>query len=592
MVFEQFDVPGLSQYSYIIGCGGAVAVIDPKRDIDTYLEYAERNGLRIAYVLETHIHADFASGALALAEATGAELCLSAYDEGETYSYAFAHRKLQDGDELKLGKIKLRTLHTPGHTPEHISFLLTEPERSEHPLALFSGDFLFIGSVGRPDLLGEAEKLELAKKLYRSVQSLAALPDGTMIFPGHGAGSLCGAGMAQQDQSTLGYERASNPFLKPQTEQMFLETVLGSIPEFPDYYRRMKTLNAAGAPAFSQLPGGEQLAVQEFANKRKDANAVVLDLRRPEAFGGAHIPGSINIGAGQNLSMWAAWVLPYDQPILLVGDAETDLEAARRSLIRVGLDAAIGSLRGGIAAWLESGREQAQLPQVSVRELQTVLADSKAITVLDVRSPGEWKSGSYRRSHPRLRRRPAQASCGGARRQAAVCRLRQRLPVQHRGQRTGAPRSRAAYERQRRHERVEQAEPARGEAMRHHHGQARAEGGNDAARVCRAGVGRIPGCRVSRFARRIGGRRGHCAHAGPRPARRRALRHWSLSDLGDWDLLRSAGRASARRILQHADWALPRDCNYFGCNLRGHALHEHANQMDRNCVWLCAALLG
>jgi hydroxyacylglutathione hydrolase len=393
MVFERFDVAGLSHYSYIVGCGGAVAVIDPKRDIDTYLEYAERTGLRIAYVLETHIHADYASGARALAEATGAELCLSAYDEGETFSYAFPHRELHDGDELTLGKIKLRTLHTPGHTPEHISFLLSEPEHGEYPTALFSGDFLFIGSVGRPDLLGEAEKHELAKKLYRSVQNLADLPDGLMIFPGHGAGSLCGSGMAQRDQSTLGYERASNPFLKPQTEQTFIDTVLSTVPEFPDYYRKMKKLNAAGAPAFSQLPGGEQLKVKEFEARLQDTNAIVLDLRRPEAFGGAHIPGSINIGAGQNLSMWAAWVLSYDQPILLVGDANTDLDAARRSLVRVGLDSVVGSLRGGIATWLESGREQAHVPQVSVRELQTVVANPGAITVLDVRSPGEWKSG-------------------------------------------------------------------------------------------------------------------------------------------------------------------------------------------------------
>jgi hydroxyacylglutathione hydrolase len=393
MVFERFNVPGLSHYSYVVGSGSAVAVIDPKRDIDTYLEYAERTGLRIAYVLETHIHADYASGARALVDATGAELCLSAYDKGETFDSVIPHRELRDGDELMLGKTKLRTLHTPGHTPEHISFLLSEPEHGDHPTALFSGDFLFVGAVGRPDLLGEAEKHELAKKLYRSVQNLAAFSDGLMIFPGHGAGSLCGAGMAQRDQSTLGYERATNPFLQPQAEQTFIDTVLGSVPEFPDYYRKMKKLNAAGAPAFAQLPGGEHLKVKEFEAKLKDANAVVLDLRRPEAFGGAHIPGSINIGAGQNLSMWAAWVLPYDHPILLVGDANTDLDAARRSLVRVGLDSVAGSLRGGIATWLESGREQAHLPQASVRELQRAMATPGAITVLDVRSPGEWRSG-------------------------------------------------------------------------------------------------------------------------------------------------------------------------------------------------------
>ena len=155
----------------------------------------------------------------------------------------------------------------------------------------------------------------------------------------------------------------------------------------------MKTLNSVGAPGFAQLPGGEQLKVKEFAAKLEDADAVVLDLRRPEAFGGAHIPGSINIGAGNNLSMWAAWVLRYDQPILLIGDTNTDLDAARRSLVRVGLDTAVGLLRGGIATWLESGREQAHVPQVSVRELQTAMANRDAVTVLDVRNPGEWKSG-------------------------------------------------------------------------------------------------------------------------------------------------------------------------------------------------------
>jgi len=393
VVFERFDVPGLSQYSYIVGDGGVVAVIDPKRDIDTYLDYADSKGLRIGYVLETHIHADFASGARALADASGAELCLSGHDEGETYSYAFAHKKLRDGDELVLGKLTLGTMHTPGHTPEHISFLLSEPDRSGEPLALFSGDFLFVGSVGRPDLLGEAEKQELAKALYRSVQNLAALPDGTMVFPGHGAGSLCGAGMAQREQSTLGYERATNPFLKKQTEQTFVDTVLSTVPEFPDYYRRMKKLNSAGPPFLRQLPGGEHLEVKQFEEKLKDTSAILLDLRRPEAFGGAHIPGSINIGAGPNLSMWAAWVLSYDQPILLVGDANTDMEAARRSLIRVGLDTVVGSLRGGISVWLESGRDQGHVPQISVRELQAVLGGSSKATLLDVRSPGEWKIG-------------------------------------------------------------------------------------------------------------------------------------------------------------------------------------------------------
>src|SRR5258708_15503223 len=221
------------------------------------------------------------------------------------YRYTFAHRKLRDGDELVLGKLTLRTMHTPGHTPEHISFLLSEPDRSGEPLALFSGDFLFIGSVGRPDLLGEAEKRELAKALYRSVQNLAVLPDGTMVFPGHGAGSLCGAGMAQREQSTLGYERATNPFLKKQTVQTFVDTVLSTVPEFPDYYRRMKKLNSAGPPILNGLPGGARIPVKEVEKEQKELDAILLDLRRPEGFCCAHIPGSLNIRMGPNLSVCA-----------------------------------------------------------------------------------------------------------------------------------------------------------------------------------------------------------------------------------------------------------------------------------------------
>ncbi|HEY4047172.1 MAG TPA: rhodanese-like domain-containing protein [Acidobacteriaceae bacterium] len=393
MIFERFIVPGLSQYSYIVGEGSAVAVIDPKRDIDTYLDYADSKSLRIAYVLETHIHADYASGARALAEACGAELCLSGYDEGETFQYAFQHRKLKEGDDLSLGGLTLRTLHTPGHTPEHISFLLSEPRRSSEPLALFSGDFLFVGSVGRPDLLGEEEKQGLARALYASVQRLENLPDGLLVFPGHGPGSLCGAGMAQREQSTLGYERSSNPFLQKQSEETFVETVLSTVLEFPDYYQRMKTLNSAGPPILDGLPGGERIPVKEFEQKQKELDAIPLDLRRPEAFGGAHIPGSINIGVGPNLSVWAPWVLPYDRPILLIGDATTDMETARRALIRVGLDNAVGSLRGGISAWLESGRDQGHVPQASVQELHEVLEQPGRPLLLDVRSPGEWKTG-------------------------------------------------------------------------------------------------------------------------------------------------------------------------------------------------------
>jgi hydroxyacylglutathione hydrolase len=195
-----------------------------------------------------------------------------------------------------------------------------------------------------------------------------------VVFPGHGAGTLCGAGLSQRKQSTLAYERATNLFLQKQSEQTFVDTLLMTVPEFPDYYRRMKELNAAGPPLLDELPGGTRIAVEDFAERMKEPDMILLDVRRPEAFGGAHIPGSFNIGAGPNLSMWAAWVLPYDRPILLIGDANTDMDAARRSLIRVGLDTAVGSLRGSIGAWLESGGDQGHVPQVSVHELRTILS--------------------------------------------------------------------------------------------------------------------------------------------------------------------------------------------------------------------------
>ena len=213
MIFERFEEPGLSQYSYGVGCQGtgAIAVIDPMRDIDVYIDYAQRNGVTISHVLETHIHADFASGARELAERTGAQLCLSSFDEGELFEIQFPRTKLDDGDFIDIGNVKLVARHTPGHTPEHMSYLVYDLQRSpDTPMAMLSGDFLFVGSLGRPDLLGKAETDGLARKLHASVRALDGLPDSIEIHPGHGAGSMCGAGMSGRPMSTLGYERIAN----------------------------------------------------------------------------------------------------------------------------------------------------------------------------------------------------------------------------------------------------------------------------------------------------------------------------------------------------------------------------------------------
>jgi hydroxyacylglutathione hydrolase len=392
MQLHKIEVPGLAHYSYILGSEGEAVVIDPKRDIDSYLQYASSQNMTISHILETHIHADYASGALELAHVTRAELWLSGHDEGEEYSYKFKHREFRDGEELKVGSVRIVALHTPGHTPEHLSFTVYDNQRSVSvPVALLSGDFVFVGSLGRPDLLGDAAKQRLAGELFHSLhKGLTKLPDGIEIYPAHGAGSLCGSGMSERQESTLGYERACNPFFAEPDETKFIQKILNSVPPLPDYYKRMKRLNAEGPQLLGGIPGKTAISLPQFKDHIGQADSVILDLRRPEAFGGAHIPGAFNIGAGQNLSMWAAWVLPYDRPIFLIGDDSTDYEQASRSLVRVGLDDVRGYLKGGMAAWTESGLKQAHVPQISVEELHN---RANRAFVLDVTSNGEWNSG-------------------------------------------------------------------------------------------------------------------------------------------------------------------------------------------------------
>ena len=399
MLFERIEDSGLSQNSYLVGCrsAGRVAIVDPRRDIDVYIDYVAERGLTIAHVIETHVHADFASGARVLAERTGAEIGLSKYDRGERYEVSFPHRELADGDRIEIGSVSLRALHTPGHTPEHLSFLVFDESRArgeDIPQLLLSGDFLFVGSLGRPDLLGEEAKRDLARRLYRSVRDkLPALPDEVEVHPGHGAGSMCGAGMSARPDSTIGFERASNPYLDPDLgEEPFVERILASAPPFPPYYLRMKQLNVVGASAVPPLPGSEAIPVSDF-RARVDEGWTVVDVRDADAFGAGHIPGSFGIGLGRYLSTWAAWVVPYDTPIVLVAPDPASVEEAVRALVRVGLDDVRGYLDGGIDAWRETGLPLARLPQLPVTELRERIRGGNGPAVLDVRSDQEWRSG-------------------------------------------------------------------------------------------------------------------------------------------------------------------------------------------------------
>jgi hydroxyacylglutathione hydrolase len=454
MLFERIEDKGLAQYSYVIGCerAGEAAVVDPRRDVDVYLDLAQARGFRITHVLDTHIHADFASGARELAETAGAELCLSAYDRGERYEAQFPHRPLADGDAIEIGRVRLKALHTPGHTPEHVSYLVFDGARSAAvPMILLSGDFLFVGSVGRPDLLGETETQQLAAKLYASVRRvLGTLPDGLEIAPGHGSGSMCGAGISGRASSTLGFERIANPYLRADlTECQFIDAVLSRVPPFPPYYRHMKAINArgprmlnglpglmyvpvdrvrdlvclaapdqfsalgrsvrpgpgspdgvvvhssiAGGPTGGRREGGGSQADVALASELAEADAchVVIDLRDQVSFGRGHIPGSLGVGAGTNLSTWASWVVPYGTPLLLVARGEDEAEAAVRSLVRVGLDDVRGIIAGGMEAWREAGYELASIAQITPAALASRLGEP-GLHLLDVRADEEWQSG-------------------------------------------------------------------------------------------------------------------------------------------------------------------------------------------------------
>ncbi len=387
---------GCRRYSYAVGCeaAGTIAIVDPRRDLDVFLEFAHTRDLRITHVLETHIHADFASGARELAERTGAELWLSAYDDGELYEVAFPHRPMHDGEALTLGRVRLEARHTPGHTPEHLSFLGFDMARAPTvPQILLSGDFLFVGSLGRPDLIGEAATLRLAGELYDSVtRVLPPLGDLLEIHPAHGAGSMCGSGMSARPMSTLGYERIANPYLrKGLSREQFIAEILEHVPPFPPYYTRMKVLNSRGAPGVDPLPGLEPLPAREF-HARIRSGCVVIDLRDQLSFGAGHVPGAFGIGAAGSLSMWAAWVVPYETPLLLVASDAAQADEAVRALVRVGLDGVEGYLDGGMESWMAAGYDVAHTRQAAAND---VAGDMRRghLQVLDVRSDEEWKSG-------------------------------------------------------------------------------------------------------------------------------------------------------------------------------------------------------
>lgn len=402
MFFHQRFVPGLGIASYVVGDEKTkeVAVIDPTRDVDEYVRIARSEGLHITHILETHVQADYVSGSRELrARLDGEPKIVVSGMGGAEWTPPYADRVVGDGDEVRLGHVRLKAMHTPGHTPEHVTWAMYDDSRSaDTPWLLFTGDTLFVGDVGRPDLLGSEQRAEMAHRLYDSLfQKLRSLPDYTEIFPGHGPGSLCGKAIGGRRSSTLGYERQFNPSLRKMSEREWAEALLADMPLAPPYFRRMKEVNARGPALLGpQLPGQRRLSAREV-HERLCEDFIVLDARPKEAYAAAHIPGAINLPFSENLATWAGWVLPYDKRLLIVPSSPDEVPAIATHLIRVGFEQIEGYMEDGMDAWENQGFPIAKLATLSVQELSDCLKKpSGRPRVLDVRSDSEWKGGHIR----------------------------------------------------------------------------------------------------------------------------------------------------------------------------------------------------
>jgi len=387
MFFEQFYLTCLAHASYMIGSGGEAAIIDPQRDVDLYLEAADEQGLKIRHIFETHLHADFVSGHKELAARTGAKIYIGA----EAHA-GFPHTPLQDGTEVKIGSLRIRALETPGHTPESICLVITDEQKSSEPWGVLTGDTLFIGDFGRPDLSPQHTPQQLAGLLYDSLhQKLLRLPDPTLVYPAHGAGSLCGRSMRAERSSTIGTERLTNYALQIGSREEFVRQVTANLPARPGYFLQDAEINRSGADAITDRPPLPVLTPAQI-QALLDQKANVVDVRPPEQFAAGHIPGSINIALSGQFATWAGTILGLASKPVLVAETDAQIEEANLRLSRVGIEDIQGYLAGGMLAWNKAGRPLATTAQISPEELQHKLREG-SVCVLDVRRDGEWQSG-------------------------------------------------------------------------------------------------------------------------------------------------------------------------------------------------------
>lgn len=390
MYFKQIVTPGLGCFSYIIGCPAAreMVVIDPKRDVQDYLDISRDEGMRIIGVIDTHVHADHVTGTHELRSHTGCDILMY-----ETSPVEYEFTPLKEGQKLKIGNAGLEILHTPGHTPDALSILVTDFTRGQEPWIILTGDVLFVGDIGRPDLVGEAKLDEQITNLYNSLYvKLSDYPDYLEVFPAHGAGSLCGRGMSSKQNSTLGFERKHNPMLGFESYEAFHLAMSQEFPSRPKSFTHIIATNAKGVPLLERCPVDLAMEPQKFEEKML-AGAIVLDVRDTASYAGYHIPGSLNIGFSDSLANWVGMVIAPTDDLLLVVNSRADYERMRTELHRIGYDNIYGYLSGGISSWVYSGRPVEKLSIDSSQELNQLFAQGEKPSVIDVRTPGEVSHG-------------------------------------------------------------------------------------------------------------------------------------------------------------------------------------------------------
>jgi glyoxylase-like metal-dependent hydrolase (beta-lactamase superfamily II)/rhodanese-related sulfurtransferase len=385
MEFKQIYTPGLAQCSYVIGGKNACVVVDPMRDVKPYLDIAKSFGLPIRGIIETHLNADFVSGHMELRELTGATIYIT-----KQANAAFEHYAVGDEEEFVIDTLLFKMLDTPGHTPDCSVYIVSDLERGKEPALAFTGDTLLVGDAGRPDLFPDIKE-ELASKLYKSLRRLEQLPDNIELYPAHGAGSLCGKALSSKLSSTIGTEKLHNPAILKHPEADFIKGFLEGMPEAPDHFSRCSEINRKGAPAVSKLNKPVGYPPEEFLRLSR-SGYVVVDTRDQLGFAAAHVPGAYGLSLKGNFATFSGWVLPPDQPLLLVLESPNDMPAVLRALYNVGLDNVAGYLEGGMGAYAASGLETARIESISVFEARERFEKGE-IYLVDTRLKSEWDSG-------------------------------------------------------------------------------------------------------------------------------------------------------------------------------------------------------